>query len=319
MNKFYVYALVNPIDSSYIYIGKGQGKRLKRHVGIARNPNNTKYYKNNPHLYNKIRTILNCGYSDLKYEYLAKDLPDIEAYALEAAYIEYHRDTILNIQSGGVSHAPWTGKKHSQATKDKVRQGVYNSHWYQVMLQKVALRNSYPTYEVMQCYLSLMDQRKQRDKGINRWVCEMNKAALKNAKKKVKQTMLNDYQALIDLHGCRTEERVKNVIGRSSCYVYAQIAKGNLQLYKGEQTQLELEHYNQCKQNQKIAANKSWIGGNRKQRVITDEDKRNCVTKQIQTWIKKLNGSTNDNCVLKQINGLKQSSYYTPSGTPTLI
>ena len=65
MNKFYVYGLINPIDNTLIYVGKGSSDRNKKHIKLAKT--NNKKCKHNPHLYNKLKQILRNGYKDVEY------------------------------------------------------------------------------------------------------------------------------------------------------------------------------------------------------------------------------------------------------------
>jgi hypothetical protein len=93
--------MVNPLDGQLFYVGKGHDRRYKRHVSMAKS-NHTDTAKN-PHLYRKIKSILAAGYNDIGYEFLATEMEEIEAYALEAAYIEYYGNTLCNICKGGIS------------------------------------------------------------------------------------------------------------------------------------------------------------------------------------------------------------------------
>jgi len=51
-----VYQLINSLTGKIFYIGKGSGKRLNKHIQIAKG--NSKNKKRNPKLYNKINKIL---------------------------------------------------------------------------------------------------------------------------------------------------------------------------------------------------------------------------------------------------------------------
>jgi len=121
IGQFYVYGLINPIDHQCFYVGKGSGKRFKRHVSVAKS--NHISQQKNPYLYRKINKILNCGYNDIDYEFFGESLDEVEAYALEAAYIDYYKGSTCNISRGGLSDASnyLKGRKRMQSTKDKCR------------------------------------------------------------------------------------------------------------------------------------------------------------------------------------------------------
>jgi len=122
-NKFYVYQL-RTSDDEIIYIGKGSGDRMNKHVKIANH--NSKNRNKNPKLYNKISSIIkNGGYvipeilfeSESEELCLTKEVELIKEIGLE---------NLCNLTEGGEGTSGYklseeTKKKMSEAKKGKKR------------------------------------------------------------------------------------------------------------------------------------------------------------------------------------------------------
>lgn len=78
--EYYVYALIDPRDNEYFYIGKGKGKRYLSHLGEIKNMD-FNYAK-----HNKIKEIQNAGYK-VKIEILFPNLDEETAFELEKILI----------------------------------------------------------------------------------------------------------------------------------------------------------------------------------------------------------------------------------------
>lgn len=123
MNKFFVYALIDPRTNEPFYIGKGCGDRPKDHLGES------KRSRENPRRYYKIQSIRKAGLEP-GIEYLGSALEEQAAYDLEAKLIaKYGRK---GLDKGGIltnlqedarppSHK---GKPKSQETKEKMREAA---------------------------------------------------------------------------------------------------------------------------------------------------------------------------------------------------
>lgn len=99
--KHYVYELIDPRNNEVFYIGKGCRNRLKDHVCHVKNEQ-LSYKKKNPHKYNKINSILEDGYNDIKYnkKFITED--ENEAFDKEEKFIsEYGLENLTNICPGG--------------------------------------------------------------------------------------------------------------------------------------------------------------------------------------------------------------------------
>jgi hypothetical protein len=122
--KFYIYLLKSSIDDKILYIGKGSGKRMYKHVQIAKG--NSTNRKRNPHLYNTISKIIsNNGY--IKYEIVFETDIEDYAYIKEKEFIDnIGIDNLCNICDGGLGGliGEWTDerkKKLSNSKKGKPR------------------------------------------------------------------------------------------------------------------------------------------------------------------------------------------------------
>lgn len=132
-NNFYVY-LISRLDGRPCYIGKGRGRRWKKH-GV---------FSTNPHLAN----IFAQSKEKLPCRKLCKNLTEEEAFDLECELIKFfgrevHGGTLVNQTDGGEGVAghrhteesrrkmslalmgrpgPWKGKRRSKEVREKLRQ-----------------------------------------------------------------------------------------------------------------------------------------------------------------------------------------------------
>ena len=131
MNKFYVYAYVEPQTHVKFYIGKGCGDRYK----------NIKSRKRNKHLYNKLNKLLKVYSIEDIVVFLDQNLTEQAALEYEINLIsEIGRITektgpLLNITAGGEGDA-----KHARAAALKrVQNGTHN---FYTMSRETRSRNS---------------------------------------------------------------------------------------------------------------------------------------------------------------------------------
>jgi hypothetical protein len=85
--NYYVYALINPIDNTAFYIGKGKGDRMYQHLKESEQTNENKL--------NKIKEIRESGYEPLAVKIL-DNLPEILAFKNEA-YLINTIDNLTNV------------------------------------------------------------------------------------------------------------------------------------------------------------------------------------------------------------------------------
>jgi hypothetical protein len=93
--KYYVYLLIDPFTNEVFYVGKGTHDRMRVHERDVRKgklPN-----ESNSKLFNKINAIVNKE-GHIIYEKAIEKVTEIEALALEAAYIDFYgKDQLCNI------------------------------------------------------------------------------------------------------------------------------------------------------------------------------------------------------------------------------
>jgi hypothetical protein len=82
----YTYKLIDPRNGKVFYVGKGTGDRYKYHIKTVKRGSEP---NNNGHLYNKIKSILEESYEDVKYE--------IEEYENEQKAFEAEQELISEI------------------------------------------------------------------------------------------------------------------------------------------------------------------------------------------------------------------------------
>ncbi len=139
--KYYVYKYVDPTTNTPFYIGKGQGDRYIYHL---KNLNDN----TNPHKTNKIKKLLNEGYVPI-INLIKTGLTETQSFELEKKLIKkYGRidlgdGCLVNLSDGGEGQSGWVpteeyknnmskstsgnkngmfGKKHTEETKNKIRQ-----------------------------------------------------------------------------------------------------------------------------------------------------------------------------------------------------
>jgi hypothetical protein len=118
-NIYYVYSYKDPRTNNIFYIGKGKDYRWKRHLGkkmLERdNPKNR-----------IIKEILSIGLFPI-IEKLEENLTEEESFVKEQEWIKLiGKENLTNRTSGGQGVSgligPWTGKHHSDETKQLLRE-----------------------------------------------------------------------------------------------------------------------------------------------------------------------------------------------------
>ncbi len=87
VKKYYTYQLVDPRNGVPFYVGKGCGNRMYKHVyDVERGkiPNKTNF-----DLFTKISSILEENF-DVNHEKLSENINELEALALESAFIDFY-------------------------------------------------------------------------------------------------------------------------------------------------------------------------------------------------------------------------------------
>lgn len=102
----------------------------KRYIGISCNykqrwNSNGKRYQNSTYFW---RAIQKYGWENFTHNILIKDLSREEASELEKAYIKKYKTQNekygYNLTAGGTNAPPMLGRKHSEATKQKMREAA---------------------------------------------------------------------------------------------------------------------------------------------------------------------------------------------------
>lgn len=144
MNKYYVYLLIDPRTNTPFYVGKGSGYRATVHLRESRKGTE------NPWKHSKIQKIRSEGLEPV-IEYVARDLPENEAYDLEASLIQkYGR---AKIDEGGiltnmcVDNRPpdFTGKTHSEEARKRIaeaQRGEKGNAWGRKFTEEQRQRRS---------------------------------------------------------------------------------------------------------------------------------------------------------------------------------
>jgi hypothetical protein len=123
MNRFFVYALVDPRNQQPFYIGKGCGERPKKHLTetLEQTDNVRKFYK--------IQALREAGVEPTILK-LKEDLSEVEAFQFEEEQIRYYGrkglepDGILTNLVFDNQPPSRIGRKHSEATKLKISQSM---------------------------------------------------------------------------------------------------------------------------------------------------------------------------------------------------
>jgi len=120
-HRFYVYGLFYESEDEDIcfYIGKGSGRRHKRHLQESR----LKRSKNT-HKVNKIRKLRNEG-KKLFSEIILDGLTEEQAFSVESNLLDKNRvfDSVTNLRRGGEG-----GNTHSEETKQKMSEAHSGSN-----------------------------------------------------------------------------------------------------------------------------------------------------------------------------------------------
>ena len=121
---FYVYFLIDPRDDSIFYVGKGKGKRIRRHVANVRNGK-----WDNGAKCERIVEIHAAGFNVI--EHIHKDgLSEDQAFALERILIREHRENgLTNISSGTVTELQSciAKLKHLRATMKSFQEWIFTT------------------------------------------------------------------------------------------------------------------------------------------------------------------------------------------------
>ncbi len=116
MKKYYVYSLVDD-NGNVLYIGKGSGKRMFKHITIAKG--NSKNRQCNPKLYNKIMSILNKGGYVIP-NIIFESINEIECLNQEIEIIKnIGKENLCNLTDGGEGTS---GYHLSEITKERISQ-----------------------------------------------------------------------------------------------------------------------------------------------------------------------------------------------------
>lgn len=127
MNKYYVYAIINPKTDKPFYIGKGTGNRYRQHLS------DKEAYSVNKRLTGKIRLIREETGNDPEIHILHDNLEESTAYEIEEKLIleygrkgyEDHGILMNHLESGrppsySGENNPFYGKTHSEETRKKM-------------------------------------------------------------------------------------------------------------------------------------------------------------------------------------------------------
>ncbi len=113
-NRFYVYQLINPIDNTVFYIGKGTGKRVFEHEKNCKNGSEKNISKAIV-----IKSIIDAGLS-VKTNIIKDNLTEQDAFQLEhKLIIQFKYENLTNIQKGHESDLE-KGKKQAKYNLSKM-------------------------------------------------------------------------------------------------------------------------------------------------------------------------------------------------------
>ena len=137
--NYYVYYLINPIDNKIFYVGKGYGNRMYDHEKFVLK---NKHPNNNPHLFYKIRKILN-GCGRIGYKKVIENVNENDALLKEIEEIKHiGRVNLCNLTDGGEG---MSGYKFSEKTKKRmsllhsgINNPFYGKNHTQQTLQKIS-------------------------------------------------------------------------------------------------------------------------------------------------------------------------------------
>jgi hypothetical protein len=141
--RYYVYMLLDPVDNTPFYIGKGVGNRLFQHISFALSEIESYTAK-----YGKIREIIQKGGS-VKHVVIRHGLSENEAYQVEAALID-------TLSFCGIDLANLVKGHHS------IEKGIMTAE------EITRLYNAQPLYEIQKdCVLININRSYERGAGSN--------------------------------------------------------------------------------------------------------------------------------------------------------
>jgi hypothetical protein len=120
---YYVYALVDPIDNSIFYVGKGSGKRAYDHMKTSK-------LSKNSHKINKIKKIHKNGKEPIVL-FLHENLDEKTAFSLEIFEIKRLKEigVILTNMTDGGDCGPIRYGKRSESERKKVSDKTKEAMW----------------------------------------------------------------------------------------------------------------------------------------------------------------------------------------------
>jgi hypothetical protein len=118
---FYIYLLINSIDNTVFYVGKGFGKRMYWHKSHA-----LKGDHHNKHLQNKIRKLLGEGGKILYNKVFESEIEELVFKKEIETIKEYGFENLCNLTIGGEGS---TGYLHSQASIEKMKKYAASRNW----------------------------------------------------------------------------------------------------------------------------------------------------------------------------------------------
>lgn len=190
---FYVYELVSSEDQLVIYVGKGSGDRMHKHVYLAQST--AKNRRKNPKLYNKIAKVIREGFCivpriifESEDEGLchAKEIEVIAAYGIE---------NLCNLTLGGEGT---TGYKLSEETKHKMSEAKTGVARSEETKQKISESSKgKPSNRKGKTGHKLSEETKRRMSEAHKGKPRQSRS--EETKEKIRQSMLNRLKD--EIHG----------------------------------------------------------------------------------------------------------------------
>lgn len=163
--KYYVYLLLHPVTHQVFYVGKGTGRRMYQHLNDVKQGRLTNGV--NGKLFRALHSLISSGLQPL-YEKPQENITEIEALALEAAFIDYYGiDNLCNYQASGFGCT-----NHSETVKVKCG---YAAH-----------KQNHPEYKgTLEDYIQLkhFNLIVKRELGIRRDIIWFHRVRMKEEKK----------------------------------------------------------------------------------------------------------------------------------------